>query len=102
MSGPKLIGRYVCLTLPSHAANQANEGSEAASRVWISIAQTQPPRFPEAVPIAGRRIDRGAPFIAATPEHCVDFLLQHPLQELLHALSGEGFQRLPGRAVADT
>lgn len=38
------------------------------------------------------------PLVAGAPEDAVRLFVQHPLQELLHALPGEGFQRFPGRA----
>jgi hypothetical protein len=62
------------------------------------IAQAQPPRLAEPIAITGARIDGITPLVPPTAEHAVHLFLQHLLQELLHALPGEGLQRLPGRA----
>ena len=63
-----------------------------------AVAEAQPPRLPEAVAIADRRVDRGTPSIPTAGEQLVDFRFQHLLQELLHAVPRERFERLPGRA----
>jgi hypothetical protein len=62
------------------------------------IAQAQPPRFAEAVAVTWNGIERVTPLVPGAPKDAVHLFLQHPLQELLHALPGEDFQRLPGRA----
>jgi len=62
------------------------------------VAQAQPARLAEAVAVAARRIHRPMPLVPSAREQFVDFRFEHPLQELLHALPREGFQRLPGRA----
>src|SRR5256885_12876575 len=76
-------------TQPAHP--RAPQGDRA-------VAQAQPPWLAEAVAVARNGIDTVAPLVPRTPEHAVHLFFQHPLQELLHALPGEGFQRLPGRA----
>src|SRR5262252_7507188 len=61
-----------------------------------AVAEAKPPRLPEAVAVADRRVDRGTPLIPTTGEQLVDFRFQHLLQELLHAVPRERFERLPG------
>src|SRR5437867_13094774 len=77
-------------TQPAHP--RAPKGDRA-------VAQAQPPWLAEAVAVARNGIDTVAPLVPRPPEHAVHLFFQHPLQELLHALPGEGFQRLPGRAL---
>jgi hypothetical protein len=60
-------------------------------------AQAQPARLPEPVAIAGRRIDALPPHVAPAPQQRRDLFLQHPLQQVLHPLSGEGLQAFPDR-----
>src|SRR6266568_2637509 len=76
-------------TQPAHS--RAPQGDRA-------VAQAQPPWLAEAVAVARNGIDTVAPFVPRTPEHAVHLFFPHPLQELLHALPREAFQRLPGRA----
>jgi hypothetical protein len=63
-----------------------------------AVAEAKPPRLPEAVAVADRRVDRGTPLIPTAGEQLVDFRFQHLLQELLHAVPRERFERLPGWA----
>ena len=60
-------------------------------------AQAQPARLPIAVAIAGRGIDALTPRVAPAPQHRHDLFFQHPLQQVLHPLPGEGLQALPDR-----
>ena len=62
------------------------------------VAQAQAPGLPEAVAIARGRINGVPPLVPPAAEHAIYLFLQHLLQELLHALPGEGLQRFPGRA----
>jgi hypothetical protein len=49
----------------------------------------------EAIAISDRRIDGGPPRVPAAAQELIHFFLQHPLQEALHSLPREGFERLP-------
>jgi hypothetical protein len=62
------------------------------------VGQAQPAGLAEAIAIPGRRVDGGAPLIPPSGEQAVDLFFQHPLQESLHALSGERLPGLPRRA----
>ena len=68
--------------------------------VIVPLLEAKPPRLPEAVAVADRRVDRGTPLIPTTGEQLVDFRFQHLLQELLHAVPRERFERLPGWACS--
>src|SRR5206468_788949 len=95
---------------PTSSVRRLNAGSSRLSkrslsprtrgrrRVIVAVAQAQPPWLAEAVAVARNGIDTVAPFVPRPPEHAVHLFFQHPLQELLHALPREAFQRLPGRA----
>src|SRR5438093_1626190 len=97
-------------TRPTSSVRRLNAGSSRLSkrslsprtrgrrRVIVAVAQAQPPWLAEAVAVARNGIDTVAPFVPRPPEHAVHLFFQHPLQELLHALPREAFQRLPGRA----
>jgi len=81
--------------LSNRSANPRIPGPAQPDR---PVAPAQAARFPQAIAVATRGIDRGTALIPGPPEHFFDFHLQHPLEQLLHALPRESFQGLPGRA----